>query len=383
MTTRQLFAEFATEASLREAVRAAQALGLTVAEVHSPYPVASPDGMTGADRSIVAPAALAGGVLGASGGLGLQAWTSAVSWPLDVGGKEPLPWLAFIPVTFELTMLGAAVAAVTALLLELRADRRALPHAFRGTDTRQRFVLVLAASGAEPLRPVHGLMRALGSSRTLEASINGSEARDRTRAANERWSAWNRALRLVALVSISLTAVLWSTAPSPFPPAAVANQSADGDTGRTAIPTGPAPGSVPREALPIRYEPTEADALRAGVELVMPVALRAEDSPQPAVLFRTFCQPCHGADGHGDGLTMKLGFQPPASLLTQRARDMKDGQMFHVITYGQKLMPSHAAQLPVADRWRLVRHIRGLQERLPIDPPPFGEATATGRAAPQ
>ena len=80
---------------------------------------------------------------------------------------------------------------------------------------------------------------------------------------------------------------------------------------------------------------------------------------------------------------MKRGFQPPASLLTQRARDMKDGQMFHVITYGQKLMPSHAVQLPVADRWRLVRHIRDLQERLPIDPPPFGEATATGGAAPQ
>jgi hypothetical protein len=80
---------------------------------------------------------------------------------------------------------------------------------------------------------------------------------------------------------------------------------------------------------------------------------------------------------------MKRGFQPPASLLTQRARDMKDGQMFHVITYGQKLMPSHAAQLPVADRWRLVRHIRGLQERLPIDPPPFGQATAPGGVAPQ
>jgi mono/diheme cytochrome c family protein len=383
LTARQLFAEFATETSLREAVRAARVLGLTVSEVHSPYPLGSQDGLTSDDRSFVAPAALAGGVLGASSGLGLQVWTGAVSWPLDVGGKDLLPWLAFIPVTFELTMLGATVAAVTALLLELRAGRPALPDEFRGTDPRQRFVLVLTSCGAEPLGSVHGLMRALGSSRTLEESINDPETRDRTRAATERWSAWNRILRLVALMSMSLAGVLWSTAPSRVPPVAVANQLADGDTGRPAIPTGPAPGTVPREYLPIRYEPTEADALRAGVELMMPVALRAEDAPQPAVLFRTFCQPCHGADGHGDGLTMKRGFQPPASLLTQRARDMKDGQMFHVITYGQKLMPSHAVQLPVADRWRLVRHIRDLQERLPIDPPPFGEATATGGAAPQ
>ena len=44
--------------------------------------------------------------------------------------------------------------------------------------------------------------------------------------------------------------------------------------------------------------------------------------------------------------------------------------MFHVITYGQKLMPSQASQVRADDRWRLILHVRQLQQRLPVDPPP-------------
>jgi hypothetical protein len=56
---------------------------------------------------------------------------------------------------------------------------------------------------------------------------------------------------------------------------------------------------------------------------------------------------------------------------------MRDGQMFHVITYGQKLMPSQASQVRADDRWRLILQVRRLQQRLPVDPPPFGSAPAT------
>jgi hypothetical protein len=51
--------------------------------------------------------------------------------------------------------------------------------------------------------------------------------------------------------------------------------------------------------------------------------------------------------------------------------------MFHVITYGQKLMPSQASQVRADDRWRLILHVRRLQQRLPVDPPPFGSTPAT------
>ncbi len=98
------------------------------------------------------------------------------------------------------------------------------------------------------------------------------------------------------------------------------------------------PGVVPRDGpAPIRYAATEADAIRAGREMAMPAALAAGGTPaRAATLFEDFCQPCHGREGHGDGLTIKRGFQPPPSLLTQRARDLEDGRMFHILTFGQK-----------------------------------------------
>ena len=138
------------------------------------------------------------------------------------------------------------------------------------------------------------------------------------------------------------------------------------------------PGVVPRDGpAPIRYAATEAAAMRAGREMALPAALAAGGTPaRAATLFEDFCQPCHGREGHGDGLTIKRGFQPPPSLLTQRARDLEDGRMFHILTFGQKLMPAQATQLATGDRWLVIRHVRDLQRRLPVDPPPFGSGPA-------
>jgi hypothetical protein len=55
---------------------------------------------------------LAGGITGLLAGLGLQVWVSAFAYPLNIGGRPYLSWPMFIPVTFELTILFAAFAAV-------------------------------------------------------------------------------------------------------------------------------------------------------------------------------------------------------------------------------------------------------------------------------
>ena len=55
---------------------------------------------------------LLGGLAGMCTGLGLQVWVSAVAYPLNIGGRPYLSWPMFIPVTFELTILFAAFAAV-------------------------------------------------------------------------------------------------------------------------------------------------------------------------------------------------------------------------------------------------------------------------------
>src|SRR5262249_46448608 len=79
-------------------------------------------------------------------------------------------------------------------------------------------------------------------------------------------------------------------------------------------------------------------------------------------VFANFCQVCHGPLGQGNGPVTQGGFPPPASLSADRAVRMKDGQMFHVLTYGQGNMPSFNAQLSQADRWSAILYIRLLQE---------------------
>jgi mono/diheme cytochrome c family protein len=44
-----------------------------------------------------------------------------------------------------------------------------------------------------------------------------------------------------------------------------------------------------------------------------------------------------------------------------RAVQMKDGQMFHILTYGQNNMPSYASQVSPEDRWSVITYVRSMQ----------------------
>ena len=100
-----------------------------------------------------------------------------------------------------------------------------------------------------------------------------------------------------------------------------------------------------------RYAPTPEDAVRAGVELQNPVDTEDRETlDRGAFVYRTFCGMCHGADGKGQGEMTKRGVPPPPSLLAERAREMKDGQMYHLLTLGQGNMASYASQVDRIDR---------------------------------
>ncbi|MBI3669609.1 MAG: c-type cytochrome [Acidobacteria bacterium] len=132
--------------------------------------------------------------------------------------------------------------------------------------------------------------------------------------------------------------------------------------GKTLQP--PVPGTIPRGYLPLHYTAAKEDALRAGEELQNPLASADAGAAQRgAFVFTNFCLECHGAAGRGDGPVTLRGFPAPPSLLAERALNMKDGQMFHVLTYGQGNMPSYAAQLSREDRWKAILFVRSLQKQ--------------------
>ncbi len=79
--------------------------------------------------------------------------------------------------------------------------------------------------------------------------------------------------------------------------------------------------------------------------------------------FETFCAPCHGFEGKGDGTVVKRGFPAPPDLTREITRSYSDTQIFHIISRGQNVMPSYASKLSETDRWAVVHYVRWLQQR--------------------
>jgi mono/diheme cytochrome c family protein len=127
----------------------------------------------------------------------------------------------------------------------------------------------------------------------------------------------------------------------------------------------PPEGTRPRGTTPFRLAPgPEGSELAKG--LVSPYAEPSEeDLAQGSEVFATYCLLCHGSGGLGDGTVAKRGFPAPPSLLAPHARELMDGQIFHLITVGQGNMPGHAGQLDPLDRWRALLKVRALQAATP------------------
>ncbi|HET9262871.1 MAG TPA: DUF3341 domain-containing protein [Vicinamibacterales bacterium] len=107
-----LMAEFDDPSSLVAAARRTYAEGYRRFDSYSPFPIHELfDAMQCHDRRVPL-FVLLGGIAGAIAGFGLQSWVSAVAYPLNIGGRPYISWPMFIPVTFEVTILFAALTAV-------------------------------------------------------------------------------------------------------------------------------------------------------------------------------------------------------------------------------------------------------------------------------
>ena len=106
---------YTDESELLEACRKTRVAGFQKFDAITPYPVHGIEYAIGIKRSIIPWVTFFAGLIGGTFGLWLQYWTSSVSWALNVGGKPFFSWPAFIPVTFELTVLLGALTSVGAL----------------------------------------------------------------------------------------------------------------------------------------------------------------------------------------------------------------------------------------------------------------------------
>ena len=111
-----VLAEFATTEQLLAAATKSREAGYTHLDAYAPFPVEGLAEALGLRRTSVPLLTLLGGVLGGCAGFGLQYWASVINYPINIGGRPLNSWPAFIPVTFELTILGASLFAVFGML---------------------------------------------------------------------------------------------------------------------------------------------------------------------------------------------------------------------------------------------------------------------------
>lgn len=113
-------------------------------DAFTPYPIHGLDAAQGLKRSPLPFVTLAAGLTGSSIGFLLQYWTSAVDWPINVGGKPFNSWPAFVPIMFELTVLLAGLCTVAAMFIinGLPNMRRKI---YDPRLTRDRFAIVIDA----------------------------------------------------------------------------------------------------------------------------------------------------------------------------------------------------------------------------------------------
>ncbi|MEP7272022.1 MAG: DUF3341 domain-containing protein [Acidobacteriota bacterium] len=111
-----IMAEFDNPTAIVAAAHQAHQRGYRKMDAYTPYPIEELAEAIGFHKNAIPQIVLAGGLIGGLTGLGLQIWTSAIAYPLNVGGRPLISWPSFIPVTFEMTILLAAFGAVFGML---------------------------------------------------------------------------------------------------------------------------------------------------------------------------------------------------------------------------------------------------------------------------
>jgi hypothetical protein len=111
-----MMAEFDDHQRLLKAASAAHAAGYRKMDAYTPYPIHGLSEALGQAPTKISTVVLCGGLAGCIGGFALMSWITLIAYPMNVAGKPMYSWPAYIPITFETTVLSAALTAVVGMI---------------------------------------------------------------------------------------------------------------------------------------------------------------------------------------------------------------------------------------------------------------------------
>ncbi|MCX6149901.1 MAG: DUF3341 domain-containing protein [Ignavibacteriales bacterium] len=334
-------------------------------DVNTPYPV---HGMSKAMRippSKLGYVALAVGLFAIVFAVLIMSWITTSGYPLVVGGKPFFSLPAFIPIIFEVTVLSASIVTVLAMLFVFFKLPN-LNHPLHDTDymkqvSTDKFGISIQAEDAIfNEEQVKQFLTSLGAQNVQSIFYDEAEIGLKHKIFEPKFILFLIAVAIITSggVYFTLNKLLywdpfnWMMEQPKLNPQQKSNLFTDGFGMRT-----PVEGTVARGHLPYLYKGNQADASKY---LLNPLLPSKENLERGQNKFNTFCSPCHGFFGKGDS-RLRGQFPAPPSLHSDKVRNWKDGDIFHVITVGQNIMPSYASQITEAERWQIILFVRALQ----------------------
>jgi mono/diheme cytochrome c family protein len=354
-----MLAEFEDSKALIAAVKAVTEAGYKMVEAYTPYQIPELSEFITVRRSVLPFIVFAGGTLGAVAGFLMQYYASAEDYPLNVGGRPLNSWIPFIPLTFELAVFGAAIAAAFSMLVLCR-----LPQPSHPIFSNSRFAratqdgFFLCIESADPNFDSEEVRRLLENLSAVSVFEVENTVTKRTQRINARQSI--KLLLLLCAVGLCSSCThtmadqsrLRPLGPSSFFPD---NQSARPIVAGT-VARGYQKGDVP-ETYVYKSDEGYIDSL--------PFAADPHIVERGRQRYEIFCAVCHGRDGSGDGPVVTKGFSPVLSFYTEEVRGQPTGFYFDVITNGYREMGRYGYQVKESDRWAIIAYIRSLQKLYP------------------
>lgn len=352
-------------------------------DVHTPYPVHGLDDAMKLKPTKVGYFSFLFGFIGTCTALLMIGWMSGIDYPSIVGGKPFFALPPSIPIAFELTVLLSGLTTVGVMLFLFNklpwTNNPLMDTEYMKRVSSDKYGVIILAS--DPKFNKEEAINFLKSAGAYDVSVIDKFERreDNTRAPIFEKKFMGMLAMTAIVVALGTYFILnyvvylppfdFMWAQEKVTPQQPSTFFADGFSERI-----PPEGTVMRGVLPYEYKGLPDSVVKF---LANPLPFSADVLEKGKDRYNTFCSPCHGYYGEGDS-RLRGQFPNPPTIHSEKVRNWSDGNIYHVITNGQNVMPSYASQVSREDRWAIIHYIRVLQRSKNATDEDIGVTDTTG-----